>query len=94
MTSGPRRGPGLGADGLLDQVRLPSDSPDEAGWIEVIQKMDEIYADLVHYQVELEEKNAQLEQAQRFISGVLSSMSDVLLVCDAGGRATLVSCRF
>ncbi len=57
----------------------------EEMWIEVIQKMDVVYADLLHYQVELEEKNAALEEAQQFIRGVLSSMTDVLIVCDLSG---------
>ncbi len=30
---------------------------DEA-WVSVIQKMDETYADLVHYQVEIEQKKS------------------------------------
>ena len=57
----------------------------EDAWIEVIHRMDEIYADLVRYQVDLEEKNAALEEAQRFIDSVLSSMSDVLVVADVQG---------
>lgn len=57
----------------------------EEMWIEVIQKMDVVYADLLRYQVELEEKNAALEEAQQFIRGVLSSMTDVLVVCDLSG---------
>lgn len=57
----------------------------EEMWIEVIQKMDAVYADLLRYQVELEEKNAALEEAQQFIRGVLSSMTDVLVVCDLSG---------
>jgi len=57
----------------------------EEVWIEVIQKMDAVYADLLHYQVELEEKNAALEEAQQFIREVLSSMTDVLVVCDLAG---------
>ena len=44
---------------------------DEQIWIEVIRKMDAVYADLVHYQVELEQKNDALEEAQRFIDSVL-----------------------
>lgn len=36
----------------------------EAVWIEVIHKMDSVYADLVHSQVELEQKNTELEEAQ------------------------------
>ncbi len=61
------------------------DANSENAWIEVIRKMDSIYADLVRYQVELEEKNAALELAQQFIDSVLSSMTDILIVCDTSG---------
>ena len=57
---------------------------DEA-WVSVIQKMDETYADLVHYQVEIEEKNQELEQTRDFLDSVQSSMSDILIVCDKQG---------
>ncbi len=70
--------------GAGDAIELGQDSED--AWIEVISKMDEVYSDLVRYQVELEEKNAALEDAQRFIGSVLSSMTDVLVVCDINGR--------
>ena len=70
--------------GAGDALRLGHDS--EEAWIDVIRKMDEVYSDLVHYQVELEEKNAALEDAQRFISSVLTSMTDLLVVCDVYGR--------
>ena len=70
--------------GAGEALRLGQDN--EEAWIEVIRKMDEVYSDLVHYQVELEEKNAALEDAQRFIGSVLSSMTDVLVVCDVNGR--------
>lgn len=78
-----------GADSLMS--RLGSDdqaqgSSSEEAWIEVIQKMDLVYADLVRYQVELEEKNSALEEAQRFIESVQASMTDVLIVCDIQGR--------
>lgn len=59
---------------------------DEDAWLDVIHKMDEVYTQLVADEVALEEKNAQLEQSQRFIVSLLSSMSDVLLACDAQGR--------
>ena len=58
----------------------------DALWIEVIHRMDQTYADLVRYQVELEEKNRALEAAHQFISSVLDSMTDVLIVCDIQGR--------
>jgi two-component system sensor histidine kinase HupT/HoxJ len=63
-----------------------SDADAESAWIDVIQKMDEAYANLVSQQVELERKNAELEEAQAFISSVLGSMTDVLIACDRDGR--------
>ena len=57
----------------------------EQAWIEVIQKMDEVYNDLLQYEVALEEKNAALEASHQFIGSVLASMSDILIVCDRNG---------
>jgi len=57
----------------------------EGVWIKVIQKMDDVYTDLIHYQVELEKKNADMEEARQFIRSVLASMTDVLIVCDLNG---------
>lgn len=68
-----------------DAQHLNPAMSDEA-WIEVIQRMDAIYADLIHSQVALEEKNSELEQAQQFIESVLSSMHDVLVVTNIDGK--------
>jgi len=57
----------------------------EQAWIEVIQKMDEVYNDLLQYEVALEEKNSALEESHQFIESVLASMSDILIVCDRNG---------
>ncbi len=54
-------------------------------WLEVIDKMDEVYSDLLQYEVALEQKNAKLEESQHFILSVLTSMSDIMLVCDRHG---------
>ncbi len=69
--------------GVSESLELPPST--ESAWIEVIHKMDSVYADLVHYQVELEQKNSALEEAQQFISSVLAAMTDVLIVCDTEG---------
>jgi two-component system sensor histidine kinase HupT/HoxJ len=82
---------------LTDQVDIPAELKAEAkladdhAWIEVIQRMDDIYADLVRYQVELEDKNAQLEEAQSFIQSVISSMSEILIVGDIKGNILQVN---
>ncbi len=70
------------ADQLPDSPLPPGG---ETAWIEVIQKMDEVYNDLLQYEVALEEKNAALEESHQFIESVLASMSDILIVCDRNG---------
>jgi two-component system sensor histidine kinase HupT/HoxJ len=68
-------------------IPLPSDLPgvDESTWLDVIHKMDEVYTKLVADEVALEEKNAELEQSQQFIFGLLTAMSDVLVACNQDG---------
>ena len=88
-TSGPQH------DSLLDALG-PAPTPEDksfrdTAWVEVVRKMDEVYTDLIRYEVDLEEKNARLEEAQAFISSVLSSMSDILIVCDTRGRVQEVN---
>lgn len=76
----PRKTPGhTGHPGELIAV-------DEDMWMDVIHKMDEVYSDLLQYEVALEEKNAKLEESQQFILSVLTSMSDIMVVCDRNGR--------
>lgn len=57
----------------------------EDTWMDVIQKMDEVYSQLVRDEIALEEKNAQLERSQQFIFSLLSAMSDVLVACNESG---------
>ncbi|HNC21572.1 MAG TPA: ATP-binding protein [Accumulibacter sp.] len=78
---------------------LPSaiEGVDETVWVEVIRKMDEVYNDLLQYEVVLEQKNAALEDSQHFIESVLASMSDILIVCNRHGAIQEVNdslCRF
>ncbi|MCP4397387.1 MAG: hypothetical protein GY801_08835, partial [bacterium] len=80
-----------GQIGFTPGLQQEARRADDHAWIEVIQRMDDIYADLVHYQVELEEKNSQLEDAQRFIQSVISSMSEILIVCDINGHIQQVN---
>lgn len=58
---------------------------DEATWMAVIGKMDEVYSQLIADEMALERKNAELEQSQQFIIGLLSAMSDVLLAVSLSG---------
>ena len=70
---------------LLPAAVEPGGVVDEATWMGVIGKMDEVYSQLIADEVALEEKNAALEQSQQFIDGPRSSMSDVPVACDLLG---------
>lgn len=69
----------------------PQAASGEAVWMEVIRKMDETYADLVGHQVELERKNAALQEAQAFIADVMGAMTDLMIVCDPRGMVRQVN---
>ena len=70
-------------------VRLPSPEAmepfSEAAWIDVVRSMDEVYNELLQYEVVLEQKNSELEESQQFIYSILTSMSDLLVVCNRNG---------
>lgn len=76
---------------VLGAEDMTFDGPHETAWVEVIRKMDEVYSDLIRYEVDLEEKNNALAAAERFISSVLESVSDVLIVCDRDGSILQVN---
>src|SRR5271166_2051161 len=86
----PRRPPS-GAQGMsrkparIEESRSLEGAVAEHAWVEVIRKMDEVYRQLLDYEVALEENNAALQESQLFIASVLSSMSDVLIVCNPAG---------
>lgn len=61
------------------------DGAGEEMWIDVIAKMDAVYSDLLRYEADLEAKNAELEAAEGFISSVIASVSDILVVVDEQG---------
>ncbi|WP_425430605.1 sensor histidine kinase [Defluviimonas denitrificans] len=70
-------------------ARPPHFSDD--AWIEVLSAMDRTYANLVDYQERLERQNAELMEMRGFLTAILSSMSDVLIVADRAGRIAQVS---
>ena len=59
---------------LPHDLQLPPEDLEGVGddtWLDVIHKMEEVYSKLVSDEVELEQKNAQLEQSQQFIFSLL-----------------------
>ncbi|WP_296654800.1 ATP-binding protein [Rhodoferax sp.] len=68
------------------RATAPLDGMDEGAWLDVIQKMDEVYSRLLTDEVALEQKNAELEASQQLVFSLLSSMSDVLVAANAQGQ--------
>ena len=52
---------------------------DEA-WTEVLSAVDRAYAELVTHQERLEQQNEELHEFRRFLTSILSSVSDVMIV--------------
>ncbi len=67
---------------VFDEDGAGLDGAGEEMWIDVIAKMDAVYSDLLRYEADLETKNAELEAAEGFISSVIASVSDILVVVD------------
>jgi two-component system, NtrC family, sensor histidine kinase HupT/HoxJ len=90
-----RRPPSSRGHGLAGLVPPgPIEGVDESTWLDVIHKMDEVYSQLVHDEIQLEQKNSELEQSQQFIFSVLSAMTDVLVVCDEHGAIEETNAAF
>ncbi len=68
-----------------------SDKLTEKAWLEVIQQMEHAYTELISHQIELEQKNRELEEVNQFISSVQRSMTEVLLVTDLSGKVIQVN---
>jgi two-component system, NtrC family, sensor histidine kinase HupT/HoxJ len=82
--------PILGPENRLGRISSSGepalDRDGEAIWLDVIRRMEEVYSVLLRNETDLERKNTELEEAQTFISSVIESVSDVLIVCNNSGE--------
>jgi two-component system, NtrC family, sensor histidine kinase HupT/HoxJ len=83
---------------LINKIGMPVipslDDDGESVWVDVIHRMDEVYAELLRNEADLEQKNSDLEEAQSFISSVFASVSDILIVCSSDGVIRKVNPAF
>ena len=63
---------------------------DEA-WSEVLAAVDVAYSELVSHQALLEEQNEKLHEFRRFLSSILSSVSDIMVIVERNGAIAEVS---
>jgi len=94
MSESPRSSPGNLIAKVTGGGEFSLVGDGESMWLDVIHKMDEVYSDLLRYESDLEWKNKELEEAQTFISSVIASVSDVLVVVDARGLIQQVNPAF
>lgn len=67
-----------------DDIGLETMIGDRA-WADVLKAMDRTYAELVDYQEQLEARNAELLNLRHFLSSIITSVSDYLVVTDKAG---------
>ena len=60
----------------------PTLQVEEGPWIEIIQRMELLYANLARTQIEAEKKNEELLRAQAFTDNIIRSMVNSLVVTD------------
>jgi len=77
--------------GTADPVTLSEAQVQENMWIEIIRKMESIYAELATVQSEVEAKSNELSQSKEFADNVIHSMANALVVADPAGTITMVN---
>ncbi|MBS3763063.1 MAG: PAS domain S-box protein [Planctomycetes bacterium] len=63
----------------------------ESVWVQIIQQMEELYAELADSQAEIERHAEELRDAKKLVDNIIRSMSDVLIAVDSSGTITLVN---
>lgn len=71
-----------------DMPENPSPQIEEGPWIEIIQKMESLYADLAQTQIEADKKNEELQRAKTFTDNIIRSMVNSLVVADRDSNVT------
>ncbi|CUH75939.1 sensor histidine kinase [Tropicibacter naphthalenivorans] len=66
----------------------------DQAWADVLEAMDRTYAELVDYQEQLETRNAELTTLRNFLSSIMVSISDYLVVADREGHIADASGSF
>ena len=76
---------------MASAPELSSSQLEEGLWIEIIQRMESLYADLVQTQTDAERKNAELRRAKAFVDNIICSMVNSLVVTDRDSVITMAN---
>jgi len=63
----------------------------EKMWIEIINRMENLYAKLANRQEEIEKKSIELLRTKEFVENVIKHMADALIVLDSNGNIKMVN---
>jgi len=73
---------------MANAPELTAPQIEEGPWIEIIQRMEVLYANLAQTQIEAERKNEELLRAKTFTDNVIRSMVNSLVVADRDSHVT------
>jgi two-component system sensor histidine kinase HupT/HoxJ len=76
---------------MADQTRAEGGDSQETVWIEIVARMEALYAELAGSQEELERKARELGEAKELSDNIIRSMSNGLVALDSAGAITLVN---
>lgn len=76
---------------MADAPEILASRVEDGPWIEIIQKMELLYADLARMQTDAERRNAELIRAQAFTDNIIRSLVNSLVVTDGESIITMAN---
>ncbi len=76
---------------MVDAPDLSVSQVEDGPWIEIIQKMELLYADLARLQTDAEKKNEEFSRAKAFTDNIIRSLVNALVVTDSQSVITLAN---
>jgi PAS domain S-box-containing protein len=80
---------------MAEAPEISASQVEERPWIEIIQKMELLYADLARLQTDAERRNVELSRAKAFADNIIRSLVNSLVVTDSESAITMANdaCR-
>ena len=76
---------------MAEAAELSASLAEEGLWIEIIQRMESLYADLARLQTDAESRNEELSRAKAFADNVIRSLANSLVVTDGQSVITMAN---
>lgn len=76
---------------MAEVPEVASTQLEDGPWIEIIQKMELLYADLARMQTDAERRNEELSRAKTFADNIIRSLVNSLVVADGESTITMVN---